>query len=493
MSGLRALMRGLAVPVLAGLLAACGASTQGGGANPPGGGTPPPATAAAWSSSTDGLRRLAQLADVPLAAAGTPQAGDVVVDPARQEQEVVGFGAAMTDSSAHLFQNVLTRAERDALFAELFGTPGLGLNFVRVPIGASDFSLTHYSLDDMPPGATDPGLTQFSMAKAQDMQLPALQAAKAVNPGMVLMASPWSAPGWMKDSDSLIKGQLKPQHYGAFASYFVRYLDAMDGAGLPVRYISVQNEPAFEPADYPGMRVTAPARAQFVAQHLGPALAARGKPVGILDWDHNWDQPGEPLAVLGDPAAAPYIAGVAWHCYAGNVTAMAQVHDAYPAKEVFFSECSGGDWAPDWGGSLGWMTDNLIIAPSRAGSKGTNLWNLALDQNRGPHLGGCGNCRPVVTIDTRTRAVTRNVEYYVLGHVSRFVRPGARRVASDGGAGSLTHVAFRNPDGSLVLLAHNASNAAQRLSVRSGERRFAVDMPAGEVMTFIWKDGTATP
>ncbi|MEQ1541344.1 MAG: glycoside hydrolase family 30 beta sandwich domain-containing protein [Novosphingobium sp.] len=487
MKPLPALARGLAAMALVCLLAACSTS-----AGPKASG-PAPSGVAIWASSTDAVRRLERQADIPLSAAPTARDGDVRIDPGRQDQEIVGYGAAMTDASALLIQNVLTLAERQRLISELFGVDGLALNLLRVPIGASDFSPSHYSLDDVPAGTSDPSLAGFSMAKPLEAQIPALQAARKVNPGLVLMASPWSAPGWMKDSGSLIKGQLKLQNYDAFARYFVRYLDAMDQALLPVRYVTVQNEPAFEPADYPGMRFAAADRARFVAQHLGPALTARGTPVGILEWDHNWDKPEEPLAVLGDSAARAHVSGVAWHCYAGDPAVMAQVHRAWPDKDVFFSECSGGDWAPDWGGSLGWMTDNLIIAPTRAGSRGSILWNLALDENHGPRLGGCGNCRGVVTIDSRTHAITRNVEYYVLGHVSRFVRPGARRIASDGGPGGLTHAAFRNPDGSLVLLAHNASKAILRLTVAGGGQGFATDIPAGDVMTFVWREQVQRP
>jgi len=448
---------------------------------------------AAWASSADGTRRLSPQTNLALADAEAPASGEVVVDPAQADQTIVGYGAAMTDASAQLFQRRLKPAERDALFADLFGRQGIALNFVRVPIGASDFSSEHYSLDDMPPGATDPDLAHFSMAGPQAAQIPALKAVRAVNPQVVLMGTPWSAPGWMKDSDSLIKGQLRPANYDAYARYFVRYLDAMAGEGLPVRYLSVQNEPAFEPENYPGMRFTAAARARFIGDHLGPILKHRKQAVDILDWDHNWDKPEEPLGVLADPAARAHVRGVAWHCYAGDPAAMETVRRAYPDKEAFFTECSGGEWSPDWGETLGWMTDNLIIAPSRAGSRGSLLWNLALDENYGPHLGGCGDCRGVVTVDSRSGAITRNVEYYVLGHASRFVRPGARRIASDGGAEGVNHVAFRNPDGGLVLLAHNATGTVQHLTVRSGAKRFMVDMPAGEVMTFAWTDGTKRP
>lgn len=486
-----ALMRGLAAIVLACLLSACAGVLAEGAA----GSAAQPAQVAgvfsavkAWASSSDGQRKLAAMPDMPIRTAGASKPEDLIIDPAEQAQVITGYGAAMTDSSAEIFQNRMTHAQRDALFADLFGQGGIGLSFVRVPIGASDFSLKHYSLDDMPKGQDDPVLRHFSMQEPRRAQLPTLKAAKAVNPGLTLMASPWSAPGWMKDTDSLIKGQLRAQHYDAFARYFAAYLDAMEQEGLPVSYISVQNEPAFEPADYPGMRFTAPERARFVAENLGPLLARRSRPVGILDWDHNWDKPEEPLAVLADSKASAFVAGVAWHCYAGNPSVMEQVRSAFPAKDVFFSECSGGDWAPDWGGSLGWMTDNLIIAATRAGSKGTILWNLALDEQRGPHLGGCGNCRPVVTIDSRTGAVTRNVEYYVLGHVSRFVRPGARAIASRGAPSGVTHVAFRNADGSLVLLAHNANAAPASYTVRWGSKAYSVTMPAGEVMTFTWPE-----
>lgn len=442
-----------------------------------------------WASSADGTRKLSPQPALHLERAGaTPAADEIAIDRAHPQQQVVGFGAAMTDASAQLFEHTLRPAERDRLFAELFGRSGLALNFVRVPIGASDFSSTHYSLDDMPAGQRDPALAHFSMAGAAAAQLPALKAARRINPGLVLMATPWSAPGWMKDTDSLIKGQLRPEFFGAYAAYFGRYLDAMEAAGLPVSYVSVQNEPRFEPANYPGMRFDAADRARFSGQYLGPLLAARKQPVAILDWDHNWDHPEEPLDVLADPVAARHIAGVAWHCYGGDPAAMQQVRDAHPDKQVFFTECSGGEWAPEWGGTLGWMIDNLIIAPTRAGSRGSLLWNLALDENHGPHLGGCGNCRGVVTIDSRSRAVTRNVEYYVLGHVSRFVRPGAHALPAQGGPAGVTSAAFANPDGTVVLLVHNGADRARSLTVRVGGQAIRTAVPAGEVLTLTWRE-----
>ncbi|MEN9717219.1 MAG: hypothetical protein RIQ99_97 [Pseudomonadota bacterium] len=442
-----------------------------------------------WASSADASRKLTPIQGLQLELGVTVSSDPamIVIEQDRPQQAIVGFGAAMTDSSAYLFERVLDPAERDTLFAELFGEGGLRLNFVRVPIGASDFSITHYSLDDVPPDQSDPQLAHFSMALAEAAQIPALKAARRANPNMVLMATPWSAPGWMKDTGSLITGRLQPQFYPAFAAYFARYLDAMEGEGLAVRYLSVQNEPRFEPKNYPGMAFPARERAQFIGQHLGPLLAARRNTVEILDWDHNWDHPEEPLAVLADPQAARYVAGIAWHCYAGDPSAMQPVHDAHPAKDVFVTECSGGEWGPHWGETLGWMIDRLIIEPTRAGSRGTMLWNLALDEKYGPHLGGCSDCRGVVTIESKAHGVTRNVEYYVLGHVSRFVQPGAHRLPSRGGSGTVSHVAFRNPDGTLVLLLHNRGPNPAAQVVAAGRKTVRLDLPAGEVVTLTWR------
>ncbi|MDE2436685.1 MAG: hypothetical protein KGM49_10530 [Sphingomonadales bacterium] len=442
-----------------------------------------------WATSRDGQRKLASLPALPLVPVSNDAAGamTITVDPARRGQPMVGFGAAMTDSSAIVIGRLPAR-QRAEVMTDLFGRKGLGISFLRVPIGASDFSVEHYSLDDVPMGERDPDLAHFSLQQPRQHQIPALREARALNPDLTIMASPWSAPAWMKDTGSLIKGQLRGDAYGAYARYFVRYLDAMQHERLPVRYISVQNEPHFEPADYPGMRFDPPDRARFLKETLGPALEHRRQAVGVLEYDHNWDRPQDPMAVLDDPAAARHVAGVAWHCYGGDPGTMEQVRLSHPDKDVFLTECSGGEWTPDWGDALEWMTDALIITATRSGSRGTLLWNLALDENHGPHRGGCGNCRGVVTIDGATGAVTRNVEYYVLGQVSRFVPPGSRRISSEG-EGAVRHVAFRTPTGRLVLLTHNATKAPVTVTVRIGGRQFVATLPKGEVMTFLWNEG----
>ncbi|MXP29555.1 glycosyl hydrolase [Porphyrobacter algicida] len=445
---------------------------------------------AMWSTSADGARRLARGADSTLERSGAsaePAQTLLVVDPSKSFQSMVGFGAAMTDASAILFEQTLSRPARDQLFSELFGRKdgGIGLSFLRVPIGASDFSTSHYSLDDVPTGERDPALTHFSMAIPDQAQVPALRAVRRINPEVTLVASPWSAPAWMKTSDSLVTGHLRPDAYGPYAHYLSNYLDAMAERGVPIAYLTIQNEPHFEPKDYPGMWMNAKDRAAFDGKFLGPLLAKRGQSTRLLDWDHNWDHPEEPLAVLADASARKYVSGIAWHCYAGNVSAMEPVKRAYPKKDAFITECSGGTWAPDWASTLGWMTDKLIIAATRYGSRGTILWNLALDENNGPHDGGCGTCRGVVTINRKSGAITRNLEYYVLGQASRFVDVGAKRIESTE-AKDLVDVAFRNRDGSIVLIVHNQAKKPQSFTVSIGPRYFSTKLPAGEIATYVW-------
>jgi glucosylceramidase len=443
-----------------------------------------------WVTTADRRRLLARDNDLAL----TDQVLRplfIDVDERTHYQEMVGFGAALTDASATVIDQRLQPAQRRALLRELFGPPpGISLSFVRVAIGASDFSSLHYSLDDLPPGETDPVLAHFALDANHTLLTPLLREARAINPQLKVVASPWSAPGWMKDSGNLVSGRLRPDAYGVFADYLLRYTDASARAGVPIYALTVQNEPGFEPKDYPGMLFDAPSRARFIAGYLGPRLEQRRQAPLLLDWDHNWDHPEAPLAVLADAAAARYIAGVAWHCYYGEVQAQQQVHDAHPDKDAYLTECSGGGWSPHWSEALRQFVGRLMIGSTRAWARGVILWNLALDERHGPHAGGCKNCRGVVTIDSANGQVTRNVEYYSLAHLSRFVRPGATRIESSEAEEGLQNVAFRNADdGSLVLLVLNGGSEEHAFSVRSAGRSFRYELPAGAVATFSWRPG----
>lgn len=447
-----------------------------------------------WLSRADTDIRLQPQPDT----ASSPVAAlpvDIVIDTSTRYQTIAGFGAAITDASAILIQQAMSPAQRDALLRELFGAaPGLGLSLTRLSIGASDFSTLHYSLDDVVAGATDPDLAHFSIDANRDDVIPTVRAALAIRPTLRVMASPWSAPAWMKTSDSLIGGSLRPEFEPVFARYLLRYVDAYAAQGIPIFALTLQNEPAFEPGDYPGMRMPAAQRARVIAQHLGPALAQRTNPPLLFDWDHNWNHPEEPLRVLADPAAAPFVAGVAWHCYEGRIEAQSRVHTAFPTKDAWLTECSGGEWEPVRSGGLLWLTRNVVLAAVRHWARGVVLWNLALDPQHGPHLGGCGNCRGVVTIDPATGAVQRNDEYYALAHFSRFVRDGAVRIDSGAAHHDIAHIAFQNrDDGSIVLVVVNSADAERRFSVHQADTAFQYALPPRSIATLTWHAASPPP
>jgi glucosylceramidase len=438
-----------------------------------------------WVTSGDESQKLAPQA---LPAAAGPAKGDeaVTIDTSRHFQKMHGFGAAITDASALLLSE-MPEEKRKSIMAELFGRAnnGLGLSFTRLTVGASDFSTSDYSYDDTPGNTPDPELRHFSIEPAKKYVLPRTREALAINPDLLVMISPWSAPAWMKTTRSLIKGELVPQYYQPFADYLARTVEAFGREGVPVSMITIQNEPDFEPDDYPGMRVNSPDRAVIIGKYVGPTFRARGLKTQILDYDHNWDNPEMPLTVLNDPVARQYVSGVAWHCYEGDVPAQTPVHDAYPDKDAWLTECSGGEWSPKYAEVLGWMTDKLIIGASNNWSRGTLLWNLALDPKHGPHTGGCTDCRGVVTIDPTTGAVTRNVEYYVLGHASRFVLPGAYRVATATRGDQVEAAGFVNPDGSRVAILHRKSGNGPLTIGLDGEL-YSVALTAGSVATLRW-------
>ncbi len=444
--------------------------------------------AAVWVTTGDQRKLLSREPDVAFSTQPTAALPTIAVDDTAIYQEMVGFGAAITDASA-LNINRLAPERREALLRDLFDADsGIGLSFTRLTIGASDFSPRHYSFDDVPPpsGERDPALARFSIEPNRADVLPVVRRALAINPQLKIVASPWSPPGWMKTGGSLIGGTLRPDAYGPFAEYLRRYIEAYAALGVPIYALTVQNEPHFEPKNYPGMRLEPPARARFIGEYLGPLFERQRISTLILDWDHNWDEPESPLRVLSDSIARRYVAGVAWHCYGGDVSAQTKVHDAYPTRDAYFTECSGGDWAPSFAENLQWNVRTLIIGATRNWARGVLLWNLALDERHGPHTGGCGNCRGVVTIDSRSGAVTRNVEYYALAHASRFVRPGARRIASTSGIAGLESVAFRNPDGSTALIVVNTNAQECRFTVRWGGKGLVYVLPGGAVATLRW-------
>lgn len=444
-----------------------------------------PGTVQVWLTLPDQSQKLAIQPPVPLTAGNPPDGLTVTVDAATTYQRMEGFGAAMTDSSAWLIMNKLDPASRQALLRDLFTREGagIGLSYLRVPMGASDFARKDYTYNDMEKGQTDPELRRFNIEFDKTAVIPALKQAVALNPQLRLMGSPWSAPAWMKAGGRLNGNALKPQFYAAFADYHVRFVQAYAAEGLTIDAVTPQNEPLHDTNNYPSMYMPAAAQQIFVRDYLGPAFEEAGLQTRILIFDHNWDLAAYPLEVLSDPQAAAFVDGVAFHCYGGDVSAQSKVRNAHPDKGIWFTECSGGGWATDFGGNLRWNLKNLVIGNFRNWGNSLLLWNLALDENDGPQNGGCSNCRGVVTIHSQTGNVTYNEEYYILGHVSKFVDPGAYRIEA-----TPTHpanVAFVNPDGSrvLIVLAEDAVN----FNIQADGQWLTYALPKGAVATFVWK------
>jgi glucosylceramidase len=422
----------------------------------------------------------------PVTAAMAAEPGLTVnVDDGRVFQTMDGFGASLTDSSAWLIARSLTPDQRQSLLKSLFDpATGAGLSYLRQPMGSSDFRTREYTYDDLPAGQTDYRLAKFSIAKDQEYIIPILKQVLAIHPRLKIMATPWSAPAWMKDSGRLDGGRLKKEEavYNTYADYFVRFLQAYAAQGIPIDAITLQNEPRHETRGYPTMGME-PADQSRLSRLIGERFRAAGIKTKIVIWDHNWDHPEFPTAVLNDADARPYIDGVAFHGYGGDVSAQSKVHDAFPDKNLYFTEVSGGDWSKDFGSNLMWDTANLIVGATRNWAKTVVKWNLALDEKNGPKLpGGADNCRGVVTIHQKTGEVTKEEEYYALGQAGKFVQPGARRIFTD----NPVSVAFVNSDESLALIVYNRDREDQECRVRWRNRSFTTTLPGVSVVTFVW-------
>lgn len=405
-------------------------------------------------------------------------------------QQMEGFGASLTDSSAWLIDQYLSGPARTHLLEALFSpTNGIGLSYLRQPMGASDFRLQDYTYDDMPEGQTDYSLSNFTIDYETNYIIPMLQEIALINTNLRIMGSPWSPPAWMKDSDDLYYGRLKSDCYDALARYFLKYVQAYTGHDLNVDAVTLQNEPLYEPHTYAGMRMDASNQVEL-ARRVGQYFQSNAVATKILVYDHNWDRYDYPITVMNDATAKSYVAGAAFHGYGGDVAAQSLVHEAHPDRDLYFTEKSAGDWAGDFGEQLLGDASMLIVGATRYWAKTVIKWNLALDQNNGPKImGGCETCHGVVTINTNTGVITTNSDYYVLGHASKFVRPGAYQVEAEESLDSGPYtVAFMNPDTSMVVVAVNADTAERNVVVRWRNQSFSYPQPARSVATFAWPD-----
>jgi glucosylceramidase len=486
-------------------------SAPGAGASQAGDSGPSSAPVNAWITTADQQMQLAKQA--PVAFSPNPPSDETVfVDPTRTFQTMTGFGGSITDASAYNLYT-LPASQREQVMHMLFDPrTGDGLDFLRQPIGASDMvaGTQDYTYDDIPAGQTDYLQRRFSIAHDRAEILPLLRNAEAINPQLTVMATPWSPPAWMKTGDSLIGGRLidSPRIYSSYALYLLKFLEAYRAAGVDVKWLTVQNEPQNRtPTNYPGTDMPS-WQEERVIEDLGPMIRSAHLRTKILAYDHNWQEHPNDIAstppdetadtnayaqnVLSSPAAR-WVSGVSFHCYYGDPSAMTALHNEFPSKTIFETECSGSqstDPANTFSDTLKWHARNLEVGSPRNWAQTVVNWNIALNPSGGPHLGGCANCTGILTIGPGD-TVTRNAEYFALGHLSRFVQPGAVRIASTsfgttGWNGQIMDVAFVNPDGSTVLVAHNENDNPQSFSVSENGQSFDYTLPGDSLATFVW-------
>jgi glucosylceramidase len=414
-------------------------------------------------------------------AATTPGTDQIRLNPGAKFQEILGFGGAFTDAACFTF-NQLAPAPREQLFHELFHPSEMGLSTGRICVGSSDYSTKLYSYDD---GEPDPDLKRFSIQHDHEYILPMLRQARQANPDLFLFSSPWSPPGWMKFNNSMLGGSMRNHFFPVYASYYLKFLQAYAAEGVPVQALTSQNElDTDQDGRMPACIWPQEYEIQFVRDHLGPLLESSGVPTKIWILDHNYNLWGRVVDSLEDDKFRKYVKAVAWHGYYGTPDMMSKAHDAFPEVEMHWTE--GGpdytdpayltDWCK-WSGIFSDVLNNWC--------RSITAWNLALDEHGRPNIGPFP-CGGVVTIDSKTKQVTRSGQYFAFAHYSRLIRRGARRFASNSEAVDLKHVALENPDGQQVLILTNPGSA-RTVELQLANMSAPVSLKANSVTTFAWK------
>ncbi len=407
---------------------------------------------------------------------------NIEVDESQVFQTVDGFGYTLTGGSVEVI-NSLDPTKKQELLQNLFGKTddAISISYLRISIGASDLNASVFSYNDLPQGQTDIPQMNFSIAPDTALVL-LLQEILKINPDIKIMAVPWSAPLWMKSTYSSIGSSLFPTYYSSYATYFVKYIQAMAAQGIIIDAVCPQNEP-LHGGNNPSMLMTPSQQISFIKK-LGAAFQANGITTKIVCYDHNCDNPEYPIQVLNDIDANPYVDGSAFHLYSGDISALSKVHDTHPNKKLYFTEqwtASNGDF----GGDLKWHLKNVIIGSMRNWSVNALEWNLANNASFGPHTpGGCTMCKGAITVENST-SYSKNVAYYIIAHASKFVPTGSVRIASNI-SGNLINVAFKTPAGKKVLIVENDSNTTSVFNIKYNGKWAASSLEAGSVATYIW-------
>jgi glucosylceramidase len=409
----------------------------------------------------------------------------ITVNDMQQFQPIEGFGFAVTGGSAQLLMR-MSQGKRTALLRQVFSPEGdgIGASYIRVSIGSSDMNDHAYSYDDMPAGQADPDLKNFSLATDHADVIPILKEILAIDPKIKILGSPWSAPAWMKTNDDVRGGELKPEYYGAYAQYLVKYVKGMEAEGVHLTAVTVENEP-LNPKNTPSMVVFAAEEDAFIGKYLGPAFEAAGIKTEIQLYDHNPDVPSYPLSILADPVASKYTVGTAFHLYGGDSSVLTDVHNQYPNKNLYLTEQSVTQSPGSSTIDIAEPVSRVLIGATRNWSRNVLLWNLAADPHAGPHTGngGCTGCFGAITLDGD--AATPNVAYYALAHFSKFVRPGSVRIGSSE-LEQLSTAAFLTPEGKVVLVVANTGNFPRAFEIEYHDKFVKTKMPSESVGTYVW-------
>jgi glucosylceramidase len=471
---------------------------------------PSPAAAASptlqvWLTTTDDSSALTPQSNITLGPV-TRGTINVAVNDSLSYQTMSGFGAAFTDSSAYLMNQLkgFSSASYSTLMNQLFSTSsGVGLSFWRLPMTSTDFNSTNttWTDDDTAGPSSDPD--EFFGLSSDDTGfiIPTIKDALAINPGIQIVASPWSAPAWMKSNGSMFgstsgtNGTLLSSDYQAWADYFRDWIEAYQGKGVPIFAVTAQNEPQYAPSAYPGMYWdNGTDEGNWVNNYLAPTLSAAGLSQQVLGWDHNWDVPSFPESMLS--TASSHLSGLAWHCYdSGSDTAdptrMTQLHNINPTKATYETECSSASAPSD---IIGYSTAAMALLSVQNWAKSVVMWNVALDASSGPHLSGaCSNCAPLVTINPTLNgsgqvtadSVTLDNNYYQLGQLSKFVPVGSTHINSTVNAHGIVTAAFKTPSGQEVLVATNTNSSSTTFETTwNGQGSFSYTLPAGATATF---------
>ncbi|MBF4493936.1 glucosylceramidase [Flavobacterium sp. MR2016-29] len=439
--------------------------------------------AASWITTVDETSKLQKQNDLVFNSK-TNSNPTISVDASQKFQTIEGFGFSLTGGSAQAILK-LDKTKKEALLQELFSrkNDAIGLSYLRISIGASDLNEKVFSYDDMPEGQTDLKLEHFNLGPDLKDVVPLLKEILAINPKIKIMGSPWSPPVWMKDNGSSKGGSLQPKYYQVYAEYFVKYIQAMKAQGIVVDAITPQNEP-LHPRNNPSLLMFAEQQADFIGNHLGPAFAKANIKTKIVVYDHNCNKPEYPLTILKDAKANPFVAGSAFHLYEGDISALTTVHDAFPNKDLYFTEQytgSGSSFADD----LKWSVKNVVIGSMRNWSVNALSWGLANDEYYKPFTpGGCSTCKGALMID-QNHNIKREVGYYIIGHASKFVPEGSVRIGSNI-SGNLYNVAFKTPSGQIVLIVENDGTAAQTFNIKYNQKQISTTLNAGAVATYVW-------